>query len=166
MKLSGSKKLFLVFAAAAGISLGAYGIVYANSHQALGKTGRLCKNDNSFTYMIRRNGSMDFGLSVWFDSGANCGIIGRAKRTDSGWRYEAPRNNKNQDPPGCTVNIKIEGGHVIFATDPIDDCREECGAQAYLQDFRLPLESSEDVKITNDDLSPEKVFNTPCIEND
>ena len=47
----------------------------------------LSRAHNAFSYIIREDESIDFGLSFWFASGAHCGIIGNAKQTATGWHY-------------------------------------------------------------------------------
>ena len=150
----GRKKVFPVFLAVA-LGLGACGTVHATSLEAFGKSGRFCKDNNAFAYEIQKDGRMNFGLSFWFPSGANCGIIGNAQRTDSGWFYEVP---------GCTVAIQIQDGYVTFAVHPENSCRAECGAQAYLSGTKLPLSSFEGPLESPGDLTPRKFYNTPCKE--
>lgn len=127
--------------------------------------GGLCvswsKAHNAFSYIIREDESIDFGLSFWFASGAHCGIIGNAKQTDTGWHYE---NNMDSENPAerCSVDIKIVGDHLTFYADPQASCRAECGAAAQLRGLMLPFSAIESRSVTPADLHPEKFFNTPC----
>lgn len=127
--------------------------------------GGLCvtarKSHNAFSYIVNEDGSLDFGLSYWFGSGAHCGIIGTARPTEKGWRYE--NNMDSADPAArCAVNISIEQDLVVFDADPQAACRSECGAQGYLRNTFIPMSAVESNHVTPDSLSPEKFYNTPC----
>ncbi|PJB69880.1 MAG: hypothetical protein CO093_09385 [Alphaproteobacteria bacterium CG_4_9_14_3_um_filter_47_13] len=112
---------------------------------------------NVFSYIIQEDKSLDFGLSYWFGSGAHCGIIGNAKATETGWRYESADPQER-----CVINISIEQDMVLFDTQRDASCRQECGAQAYLGGVFLPLSAIESNNVTEESLIPEIFFNTPC----
>lgn len=155
MTIKHCKKLSLVIAAASGIGLILCGPLKAQEthNSILGQSGRICKDYNAFSYIVQENGTMDFGVSFWFESGANCGLTGNAKPTNTGWRYETE---------DCILDIKIEGSAVRFETDEDKNCQSACGAQASLQGMSLPLAYEEGRSIKPDDLSPETFFNAPC----
>src|SRR5690606_20130065 len=98
--------------------------------------------NNAFTYIEREDRSLDFGLSFWFGGGAHCGIIGNAKYTGEGWRYE--HNMDAEDPRRrCAVNITAKNEFIIFDADPQATCRMECGAQAQLRGVMIPFDAVE-----------------------
>lgn len=116
---------------------------------------------NVFTYIQRDDRSLDFGLSYWFASGAHCGIIGNAKYTGEGWRYES--NMDAEDPrQRCALNIIPKDDYVLFQTDPQATCRMECGAQAQLDGVFMPYDAVESRNVEPQDLEPEVFYNTPC----
>jgi hypothetical protein len=115
---------------------------------------------NAFTYIINEDDSLDFGLSYWFASGAHCGISGQAESTGRNqWRYES---NLDDPEKSCAVDISIQSDMVFFDADPVASCRWDCGASARLIGVTLPLSSAEGHRITQEDLNPEYMFNTPC----
>lgn len=116
---------------------------------------------NAFNYTIKEDKSLDFGLSYWFNAGTHCGIIGNAKATDYGWRYE---NNMTSTNPAerCAVDITIEGDAVFFDADPDAACRMECGASAYLSGTFIPLSALESKNPAPPAQDPETFYNTPC----
>jgi len=116
---------------------------------------------NAFTYTIKEDKSLDFGLSYWFNNGAHCGIIGNAKATAHGWRYED--NMDSPDPAErCAVDITIEGDAVFFDADPNATCRRECGASAYLSATFIPLSALESKNPDPPAQNPEDFYNTTC----
>ncbi|MCB9990065.1 MAG: hypothetical protein H6867_01635 [Rhodospirillales bacterium] len=119
------------------------------------------KAHNVFTYIQKEDGSLDFGLSYWFASGAHCGIIGNAKKTDKGWRYESNLDSANP-LERCAVNISEQQEMIWFDADEDASCRMECGAQAHLRGTMLPLDTLDTRDVSYDDLNPETFFNTPC----
>ncbi len=117
---------------------------------------------NAFSYIVQDDKSLDFGLSYWFGQGAHCGIIGNAKPTETGWRYE---NDMDAADPrrSCAFDITIEDDMLVFDADPAASCRMECGAHAQMRGIIMPfcaLEGGNNV--TASALDPEVVFNTPC----
>lgn len=127
--------------------------------------GALCvaatEGHNVFSYIIKDDKSLDFGLSYSFVSGHHCGIIGNAKETDDGWRYERGMDSKNPEER-CGLTIRMDKDNLIFDADPDASCRVQCGAQAYLTGVVMPLSAIESTPVTQDSFRPEIFFNTPC----
>ncbi len=117
--------------------------------------------NNVFSYIQQEDGSLDFGLSFWFEGGHHCGIIGNARETAEGWVYE---NNMDAEHPReqCKVFIRTENNALVLNADMNASCRSECGAQAYIEDVMFPLDSFETRRVVQQDFNPEVFYNTPC----
>lgn len=97
---------------------------------------------NSQVLHARENadGTLDIGVSVWQD-GFNCGIAGKAQKTDKGWRLEKFVN----DPDAyarCRIDITVVRDVLTLRTDPKAACRYACGAGIGLDGVQFPLGKS------------------------
>lgn len=97
---------------------------------------------NSQTMQLRENidGTLDIGVSVWQD-GFNCGVAGRALKTEKGWRLEKFINDP--DPYAkCRIDISVAKDVLTLRTDPKAACRYACGVGIGLDGMQFPLNTS------------------------
>jgi hypothetical protein len=97
---------------------------------------------NSQVLHARENadGTLDIGVSVWQD-GFNCGVAGKAQKTDKGWHLEKFVN----DPDAyarCRIDITVVRDVLTLRTDPKAACRYACGAGIGLDGVQFPLGKS------------------------
>jgi hypothetical protein len=107
------------------------------------------------------DGSIEFGVSVWFESGQNCGVIGTAKSTGPGqWRYEDSLTSDIEDDR-CAIDItQAKDGKITLNADAAAQCKSACGGGAAISDITFPDGSQTSSAPAGDVLSdPEKFFN-------
>ena len=100
------------------------------------------KNNQTLHLRPNKDGSLEFGVSVWQD-GYNCGLAGRALKTgNNAWRLEKFINDP--DPHArCRLDITVSAGNVLtLRTDPKASCRYACGAGIGFDGVQFPLNSS------------------------
>jgi hypothetical protein len=105
--------------------------------------------------------SLNFGLSVWFESGQHCGLVGNAKAIGGGWRY-TPKSNSGDPSKDCILDINVRDGEIIVNADAAGQCLESCGGGSAISDIRFPLASKESTPVSRTDFEPETLFNTAC----
>jgi hypothetical protein len=106
---------------------------------------KVCKGTtkNSQTLHLREtaDGTLDFGVSVWQD-GFNCGIAGKAVKTQTGWRLEKFINDADSYAR-CRLDITVSADNTMtLRTDPKAACRYACGAGIGLDGVSFPLGAS------------------------
>lgn len=148
-------KLSLFWGAIALLGAGVVGSVHAQSSESLiGNAGLFCEDDRLFSYIRQDDGSINFGLEYWFESGAHCGLTGNAHKTDSGWLYETE---------DCKLDISVRSGSIILETpDEEKLCQSACGSRGYLQGLAFPVSSRVNRKITPQDIMPENLATMTC----
>ena len=109
------------------------------------------------------DGSLDFGLSVWFENGQQCGLMGKAQPgKNGGWRYEENMSSTNEQER-CGVDFTSVNGKVIVNADEKASCRSACGGGAAIYNLEFPPDSLENPKAPSDLLTdPETLYNTTC----
>jgi hypothetical protein len=107
------------------------------------------------------DGSIQFGVSVWFEGGQNCGVIGTAKPTGKGqWRYEDSLTSEIEDDH-CAIDIKQGAdGKITVNADAKAQCKSACGGGVNMTDIEFPSGSQTSSAPAGDVLKdPEKFFN-------
>lgn len=108
------------------------------------------------------DGSLQFGLSVWFESGQHCGVIGTAKPNPAGgWRYEENINSENEQER-CAIDIKPVDGGVFINADENASCRYACGGGVAIYNLAFPPQSQESKRAASGLFDPETLYNTTC----
>lgn len=105
--------------------------------------------------------TLDFGLSVWFENGQQCGVIGKAKPAPGGWRYEENIDSKNEEER-CGITFKTVNGTVVVNADEQASCRFACGGGAAISDLQFPAKSQESKRASSSLFDPETLYNTTC----
>jgi hypothetical protein len=98
------------------------------------------KNNQVLHARENADGTLDIGVSVWQD-GFNCGVAGKAQKTDKGWRLEKFVN----DPDAyarCRIDITVVNDVLTLRTDPKAACRYACGVGIGLDGTQFPLGKS------------------------
>lgn len=114
-----------------------------------------------FSALPAEDGSLDFGISIWSESGQNCGVAGKALPTPAGWRYES--NLKSAKPEErCALDITSKNGEITVTTDPKASCRASCGANLAFANEVFPAASQKSPSVAKEDLTPDAFFNTAC----
>lgn len=124
-------------------------------------TGAEGKGLKLFAAQPSTDKSLNFGLSVWFESGQHCGVIGNAKAVDGGWRY-TPKSNSGDPAKDCILNISVADGEIVVNADANGQCQESCGGGAAISDIHFPLAAQESQTIEREAFEPETFFNTEC----
>lgn len=110
----------------------------------------------------QENGDLQFGLSVWFDSGQHCGVIGTAKQNPAGgWRYEENMTSENEEER-CGIDIKPVEGGVFINADEKAACSFACGGGAAISNLAFPPQSQESKRAASGLFDPETLYNTTC----
>ncbi len=108
------------------------------------------------------DGSLQFGLSVWFESGQHCGLTGTAKpNAAGGWRFEENINSENEEER-CGLDIKSANGEIIVNADENAACRSACGGGAAISNITFPEKSQENKRAVSGLFDPETLYNTVC----
>lgn len=107
------------------------------------------------------DGTIEFGVSVWFEGGQNCGVIGTAKPTGKGaWRYEDSLTSEIEDDH-CAIDIKQGAdGKITLNADAKAQCKSACGGGVNMTDIEFPNGSQTSSAPATDVLKDaEKFFN-------
>lgn len=107
--------------------------------------------------------TLEFGLSVWFDSGMHCGVTGKATPTEKGWRYESDLDSADPDEH-CKIDINVTDGVIVANADKVARCASACGGGVRIMDITFPPASQESTSLADDALTPDVFFNTGCKE--
>ena len=129
-------------------------------------TGRYCVSAGPATQLLgakhNSDGTLEFGLSVWFESGQHCGVIGNAKPNPAGgWRFEENINSENEEER-CGIDIKMVNGEVVVNADENASCRSACGGGAAISNLTFPPQSLENKRAAAGLFEPETLYNTTC----
>lgn len=112
------------------------------------------KNNQVLHLRENADGTLDFGVSVWQD-GFNCGVAGKAAKTDKGWRLE--KFIDDRDPYArCRLDITVSKNVLTMRTDPKASCRYACGVGIGLDGVQFPLSSSRIGNARNDVFASEE----------
>ncbi|MGZ9109021.1 MAG: hypothetical protein ACXW4B_09400 [Micavibrio sp.] len=132
-------------------------------------SGKYCVSAGSAVQLLAArpndDGSLDFGLSVWFENGQQCGLMGKAQPgKNGGWRFEENMKSANEEER-CGIDITTAAdGKVIVNADEAASCRFACGGGAAISNLEFPPDSLENRRASSDLLSdPETLYNTACI---
>ncbi|MBI2234223.1 MAG: hypothetical protein HYU57_04385 [Micavibrio aeruginosavorus] len=105
--------------------------------------------------------TLDFGLSVWFDSGMHCGVTGKATPTEKGWHYQSGLDSPDPDEH-CKIDIAVKDSVIVANADTTARCASACGGGGRIFDIAFPPESRESTSLAEDALTPDVLFNTAC----
>ena len=130
-------------------------------------SGKYCVSAGTAVQLLaarpNADGSLDFGLSVWFENGQQCGVMGKAQPgKNGGWRYEENIASANEEER-CGIDITAVGDKVIVNADEKASCRFACGGGAAISNLEFPADSLENPRAPSDLLTdPETLYNTTC----
>lgn len=89
-----------------------------------------------FTAKERRDGKLDFSLSVWAD-GRQAGIRGAAEREAGAWIYRSMDSSSQPERP-CVAHIQISrAAGARITAEPLDACDGGQGVGATVGDVRF-----------------------------
>lgn len=114
-----------------------------------------------FSALPAADGGLDFGVSVWDESGRNCGVAGHALASASGWRFEQ-NIDSSTEAERCALDITVTDGVITVTADPNASCKSACGINVAISTEVFPAASKQDKVLTNSDLAPENFYNTQC----
>jgi hypothetical protein len=130
-------------------------------------SGKYCVSAGTAVQLLaarpNADGSLDFGLSVWFENGQQCGVMGKAQPgKNGGWRYEENITSANEEER-CGIDITTVGDKVVVNADEKASCRFACGGGAAISNLEFPADSLENPRASSDLLTdPETLYNTTC----
>lgn len=108
------------------------------------------------------DGTLQFGLSVWFEGGQHCGLTGKAQPNPAGgWRYEENIDSENEEER-CGLDIKTVNGEIVVNADEKAACSSACGGGVAISNITFPQKSLENKRAVSGLFDPETLYNTTC----
>jgi hypothetical protein len=110
------------------------------------------------------DGTIQFGLSVWFESGQHCGVIGTAQPNGKGkWRYEDSLTSDIEEDR-CAIDItQGADGKITLNADAKAQCQSTCGGGVAISDIEFPNGSQTSSTPAGDILNDAEKFFNPKV---